>query len=222
MVKHGKTQYIDGNIMFSPWIPQNDLLGHPKTVAFVTHCGNSGQFEALYHGIPMIGFPLFADQYYNCERMKRRVFRVVLDFCTFDSSDILLALSNVTQNNFKQSIRKASYIFRHRLVSPIQKASYWVDHVVKYGHQYIRSPSVDMPWYRYYLTDVIVFVLMVSSTILTLVLFICLKFLNQLYAFYIFCTAKRLSILLKSLGRAKQEAVTKYCVNSYGCTKDIG
>jgi UDP:flavonoid glycosyltransferase YjiC (YdhE family) len=45
------------NVLFLPWLPQNDLLGHPKTKLFITHCGKNGIFEALYHGIPMIGFP---------------------------------------------------------------------------------------------------------------------------------------------------------------------
>jgi len=33
------------------WLPQNDILAHPKLKLFITHCGNNGQFEALYHGV---------------------------------------------------------------------------------------------------------------------------------------------------------------------------
>ena len=46
---------IVGNVMYLPWIPQNDLLGHINTKIFITHFGDKGQFEALYHGVPMIG-----------------------------------------------------------------------------------------------------------------------------------------------------------------------
>jgi UDP:flavonoid glycosyltransferase YjiC (YdhE family) len=35
------------NVLFLPWLPQNDLLGHPKTKLFITHCGKNGIFEAL-------------------------------------------------------------------------------------------------------------------------------------------------------------------------------
>ncbi|OWF43377.1 UDP-glucuronosyltransferase 1-9 [Mizuhopecten yessoensis] len=162
ILKHGNSGYIDKNIMFSPWIPQNDLLGHPKTVAFMTHCGNNGQFEALYHGIPMIGFPLFSDQYYNCERMRQKVYGVVLEFCTFGVNDIEEALRNITtQKRYIRTIKNASTIFRGRSESPLQHASYWVDHIVRYGNKFVHSYSVDMPWYQYYLLDILMFVGMV-------------------------------------------------------------
>ena len=36
--------------MVEEWVPQNDILGHPKLKLFITHGGNNGQYEALYHG----------------------------------------------------------------------------------------------------------------------------------------------------------------------------
>ena len=45
---------IPSNVYISDWLPQNDLLGHPGVQVFVTHCGNNGQFEALYHGVPFV------------------------------------------------------------------------------------------------------------------------------------------------------------------------
>ncbi|XP_021360933.1 UDP-glucuronosyltransferase 1-7-like [Mizuhopecten yessoensis] len=149
VVKYGVSEYIDGNIMFTPWIPQNDLLGHPKTVAFMTHCGNNGQFEALYHGIPMIGIPLCCDQFYNCNRMRQKGYGVVLDFCLFTVNDIMKALLDVTtQKNYVINIKNASTIFRGRSESPLQRASYWVDHIARFGDKFVHSYSVDMPCYR--------------------------------------------------------------------------
>ncbi|KAK1898216.1 UDP-glucuronosyltransferase 2B17 [Dissostichus eleginoides] len=39
--------------------------GHPKTKVFVTHGGTNGIYEAIYHGVPVLGIPLIFDQYDN-------------------------------------------------------------------------------------------------------------------------------------------------------------
>jgi hypothetical protein len=59
---------VPKNVLLKPWLPQNDVLGHPKTRLFITHCGNNGQYESLYHNVPMIGFPLHSEQGYNAFR----------------------------------------------------------------------------------------------------------------------------------------------------------
>ncbi len=41
---------------------------------FVTHGGNNGQYEAVYHGVPMVGLHVGGDQQHNCFRMVGGVF----------------------------------------------------------------------------------------------------------------------------------------------------
>ena len=60
---------LPSNVHVFPWLPQNSLLAHPNTRLFITHCGNGGQHEAAYHGVPMLGVPLFAEQSHNALRM---------------------------------------------------------------------------------------------------------------------------------------------------------
>lgn len=52
------------------WLPQNDILGHPKTKLFLTHAGVNGMAEGAYHGVPMVCSPFSADQFQNCARIK--------------------------------------------------------------------------------------------------------------------------------------------------------
>ncbi|KAK7913465.1 hypothetical protein WMY93_013676 [Mugilogobius chulae] len=67
-----KPASLGNNTLLVDWIPQNDLLGHPKTRLFVAHGGTNGIQEALYHGVPVVGIPVFFDQYDNLLRLKAR------------------------------------------------------------------------------------------------------------------------------------------------------
>ena len=60
--KHQDMRDLPSRIKTTGWIPQNDLLGHKNVKGFLTHGGTNGQYESLYHGVPMITFPLFGDQ----------------------------------------------------------------------------------------------------------------------------------------------------------------
>ncbi|KAG6425660.1 hypothetical protein SASPL_116105 [Salvia splendens] len=47
------------------WAPQKAVLSHSSVGGFVTHCGQSSVLEAVSFGVPMIGWPLYAEQRMN-------------------------------------------------------------------------------------------------------------------------------------------------------------
>ncbi|KAI3414177.1 hypothetical protein GPALN_011634 [Globodera pallida] len=60
-------QFKFKNVVLQNWINQKELLAHPKTMAFVSHCGMNSVMESIFYGIPMVCMPFFGDQYYNAE-----------------------------------------------------------------------------------------------------------------------------------------------------------
>ncbi|KAL3724441.1 hypothetical protein ACJRO7_029587 [Eucalyptus globulus] len=51
------------------WAPQLDILSHSSTGAFLSHCGWNSTMESLSQGVPIMGWPLAAEQAYNAKMM---------------------------------------------------------------------------------------------------------------------------------------------------------
>lgn len=47
------------------WAPQVDVLSHDSVGGFVTHCGWNSVLEAICAGVPMLAWPLYAEQRMN-------------------------------------------------------------------------------------------------------------------------------------------------------------
>ncbi|KAI9112917.1 hypothetical protein K1719_016031 [Acacia pycnantha] len=47
------------------WAPQADVLKHKSVGGFVTHCGWNSVLEAVVAGVPMVAWPLYAEQRFN-------------------------------------------------------------------------------------------------------------------------------------------------------------
>nr|XP_044986123.1 UDP-glucuronosyltransferase 2B4-like isoform X2 [Jaculus jaculus] len=156
-----KPDTLGSNTRLYKWIPQNDLLGHPKTKAFVTHGGTNGIYEAIYHGVPMVGIPLFGDQPDNIVRMKAKGAAERVDFHTMSSMDLLKALRTVIENpSYKENAMRLSRIHHDQPVKPLDRAVFWIEFVMRHkGAKHLRPALHDLSWFQYHSLDVLGFLL---------------------------------------------------------------
>ena len=159
---------IPRNLKLSKWLPQNDLLGHPKTKIFISHGGANSQFEGLYHAVPMIMFPLFADQPYNAKRSEIKGHSLTMDILTFKPDELVKNIKSMlySNNQFQKAIKKDSNIFKSSFMNPRERSVYWIEHVLEFGGSHLRSHALDMPWYQYLMLDIAAFMFVIMSVAL--------------------------------------------------------
>ncbi|NXA25203.1 UD11 glucuronosyltransferase, partial [Ibidorhyncha struthersii] len=161
------------NVKLVKWLPQNDLLAHPKTRAFITHGGSHGVYEGICNAVPMVLMPLFGDQMDNAKRVESRGAGLTLNILEMTSKDISTALKAVINDKkYKENIKHLSDLHLDRPIHPLDLAVHWVEFVMRHkGAPHLRPAAHDLNWIQYHSLDVIAFLL----AVVLLSLFISLK-----------------------------------------------
>ncbi|XP_056250029.1 UDP-glucuronosyltransferase 2C1-like [Seriola aureovittata] len=168
---------LGNNTLLVDWMPQNDLLGHPKIKLFVAHGGTNGVQEAIYHGVPVVGLPLFFDQYDNLLRLKERGGAKLLTVNTVDKdNNFLNAIEEVlTEPSYRMNMQRLSRLHRDQPVKPMDTALFWIEFVMRHkGAAHLRTESYRLPWYSYHSVDVVLFLAGVALLML-LTLFLLMR-----------------------------------------------
>ncbi|XP_050608644.1 UDP-glucuronosyltransferase 1-6 isoform X5 [Macaca thibetana thibetana] len=158
---------LANNTILVKWLPQNDLLGHPMTRAFITHAGSHGIYEGICNGVPMVMMPLFGDQMDNAKRMETKGAGVTLNVLEMTSEDLENALKAVINDkSYKENIMHLSSLHKDRPVEPLDLAVFWVEFVMRHkGAPHLRPAAHDLTWYQYHSLDVIGFLLAIVLTV---------------------------------------------------------
>ncbi|KAK8587455.1 hypothetical protein V6N13_086443 [Hibiscus sabdariffa] len=60
-------------LLVHKWAPQLDILSHKSTSAFLSHCGWNSVLESLSHGVPLLGWPMAAEQFFNVKLLAETI-----------------------------------------------------------------------------------------------------------------------------------------------------
>ncbi|XP_013166097.1 PREDICTED: UDP-glucuronosyltransferase 2B1-like [Papilio xuthus] len=151
------------NIFMLDWAPQQSILAHPNCVLFITHGGLLSTTEALHHRVPIIGIPMFADQFININRAAAKGIGKRVDLNYDTPKNLKLAIEEILGNSsYGDRINELNYIYHDRTTSPGAEITRWVQHVIKTkGAPHLRSPALLVPWYQKLYLDLIFLIIII-------------------------------------------------------------
>ncbi|VDM65590.1 unnamed protein product [Strongylus vulgaris] len=169
------------NVHLFKWMPQSDLLRHPKTKAFITHGGYNSFQEAVHTGVPCITIPLFGDQSKNALLAEHHGFSLVLRKGELSKEIIYSALKEIISNpRYKEAASRLSRMVKQQPVNPTELLVRWSEFVAEFQTLENLAPfGTKLNFIQYHSLDVIAFLLTVAILVLILAIKL-LKFILKL------------------------------------------
>ncbi|MBA0850967.1 hypothetical protein Goshw_010334 [Gossypium schwendimanii] len=73
MLPEGFLERVQGRGMICSWAPQLKVLAHEAIGGFISHCGWNSILESLWFGVPIVTWPLYAEQQLNAYKMVKEL-----------------------------------------------------------------------------------------------------------------------------------------------------
>ncbi|NP_001243957.1 UDP-glycosyltransferase UGT33D6 [Bombyx mori] len=173
------------NIRISKWLPQSDLLRHPKIKVFITQGGLQSTEEAITAGVPLIGMPMLSDQWYNVEMYLIHKIGLRLELDELSEERLRNNIEEIIDNeSYRQNIARLRSQMYDQPQSSLERAVWWTEHVLRHGGaQHLRAAGANLSWSQYLELE-LVSVLLVSSLITLTILSYIILYLWRLLRTY--------------------------------------
>ncbi|CAH0402436.1 unnamed protein product [Chilo suppressalis] len=166
---------VPKNIHLTKWAPQQSVLAHPNLKMFITHGGQLSTTEAIYFGVPVVGIPVFGDQYVNMKSAVEKGVGITVTLHDNMAGELSAAIREILNNpSYSKTAKELSSIFHDRPMPLGKELVYWVEHVIRTGGaRHLRSPAINVPLYQKLYLDLLL--------IVALILYVTLKVLRRLF-----------------------------------------
>ncbi|XP_033167275.1 UDP-glucuronosyltransferase 2C1-like [Drosophila mauritiana] len=143
------------NVYVMDKMPQRMVLAHPNLRLIITHGGLQSVMEAIDNGVPMLGLPLFFDQFNNVHRVQLAGMAKVLDPNDLNADTFIETINELIENpSYAERAKAMALSFRDRPMSPLDTALWWTEYALRNRDtSYMRLNVEEIPLMRYYRLD---------------------------------------------------------------------
>ncbi|XP_062553019.1 UDP-glycosyltransferase UGT5-like [Armigeres subalbatus] len=134
------------NVLIGKWLPQDDILAHKNLKLFLTHGGLGSITEAMYHGVPVVGIPMFGDQDTNVAQVVKEGWGASVSFDDLTEEKLTAAIGEVLgKPGYAQTIETMASLYKDRPQSSMDLATFWVEYVVRHkGAKHLHYQGADL------------------------------------------------------------------------------
>ncbi|KAM7361148.1 UDP-glucosyltransferase 2-like [Cochliomyia hominivorax] len=145
------------NVFIRSWFPQPDVLAHPRVKLFISHGGLLSTSEAVYHGKPMLGLPVFYDQQMNIRKGIQAGFALGIDFHTLPRDQFKSGILEMMNNpKYSENAKTISSIYHDQPIKPLDLAVYWTEYVLRHnGAVHLQNPAQKMNFIQKHSIDTV-------------------------------------------------------------------
>lgn len=147
------------NIYTAKWFPQQAVLAHPKIRLFVYHGGLQSTQEAIRNAVPMIGIPIFVDQYAQVLKVASTGAARYLDLHRVTRESLKEEIYEILNNDsYKRKAIELRDLLTDKPHEPLDNLVWWTEFVIRRkGAAHLHFSLADEPWFQRYDRDVVGF-----------------------------------------------------------------
>ena len=155
-------EVVPRNVRVLPYVPLNDLVGHPRTRLLVTSADSHHQNMALYHGVPVLCLPLQPVQRHNARKTEYRRHGIVVYPEQFAVKTLVQSIRKLVSNDtYYRNVEQASRIMKMKRPLSQQSMVQWLQLSLATDFEVLRPHAVRMPWASYAMLDIALLVAIV-------------------------------------------------------------
>ncbi|KAL4705338.1 hypothetical protein ACJJTC_006824 [Scirpophaga incertulas] len=163
------------NVYQMNWLPQYDLLNHPKCVGFITHAGLLSLTESIMAGVPVLAIPILGDQFGNAAHAAQAGLAEVIALRDINEIVFGNALKKIVSDEMQIKASRLSQMYKDNIISPMDTAIYYIEKTARYKGLKMSSQERWLNRFQLASLDVLAFLTMTSAIFVASVYYLCRK-----------------------------------------------
>ncbi|KAI6184876.1 UDP-glucuronosyltransferase [Aphelenchoides bicaudatus] len=180
------------NLVVGSWLPQKEIFAQDKLLAFVSHGGMNSVVEATSSGIPIIGLPLFADQYRNTLMAQSKEVGIKLEKDAVTKDIIVNVFRKIIEDpSFKKNANTLAQMIANKPMGPDERIVKYAEFAARFDvHEALDMTGRHLNTIEFYNLDVLASMALLAVSALV-ILILLIKFALRLLIAKLFGKTKR-------------------------------